>query len=121
QRVIEPTGRRGSGRRLARGHSHPSSHLQETEIRGAASLDGGLERAVAGRSFQGHAEGRCGSLYWQSTADGAFHRATQSPAQEAAHLSHHGLSSRVCHSRERQSGPGSSFTVAPHTVLATSN
>ena len=34
------------------------------------------------RSFQGHAAGGCGSLYRQSAADAAFHRATQSPAQE---------------------------------------
>ena len=53
------------------------------------------------RSFQRHAAGGCGSLYRQSAADGAFHRATQSPAQEAAHLSHHGLSSGVPDRRAR--------------------
>ena len=52
QRAIEPTGRRTSGRWLARGASHPSPHLQETEIRGAAGLDGCLERPLAQRSFR---------------------------------------------------------------------
>ena len=89
----QPTGRGASGRWLARGASHPSPHLQETKVRGAASLDGCLERPAAQRSISGHAAGGCGALYRQPAADAAFHRATQSPAQETAHLSHHGLPS----------------------------
>ena len=67
---------------------------------------------LLGAAFQRHAAGGCGSLYRQPAADAAFHRATQSLAQEAAHLSHHGFPSGMPHRRARTQRTDSSLAAS---------